>query len=364
MCGQELTREKACKAFEDFFREKPFVFFGSGMSCAVDSRFGMCALRDVLLREMADLTKIGVQLDEWRKAEEALQRGSDLESALDHVSDVSLLRAVTKITGEFIAKADRECAFQIAHGELEWPATRLIKRIVDTLPEGDRILHALTPNYDMLFEYACDSVDIPYSTGFCGGVERKMDWHSVDRSMLLPEKNCHRGKMRPTYKHRKHVRLYKVHGSLNFFFHRERLIEHNAWLWCPPTYAQRVMITPGLSKYETLQLHRQELLKFADAAIERENRFLFLGYGFNDKHLEEYIRRKLIAQGCMGLVITRKASSNLSELLKNARNLWAVSECSEKQGTSVFNHNYEQRLDLPGEALWNVDEFTKKILGG
>ena len=38
----------AINSIRDFFRDKPFVFFGTGMSCALDARFGMPALKDEL----------------------------------------------------------------------------------------------------------------------------------------------------------------------------------------------------------------------------------------------------------------------------------------------------------------------------
>ena len=43
-----LTEEIAVTAIREFFGDKPFVFFGTGMSCALDSRFGMPSLKDEL----------------------------------------------------------------------------------------------------------------------------------------------------------------------------------------------------------------------------------------------------------------------------------------------------------------------------
>jgi hypothetical protein len=364
MCQRVLTLEAAIKAQKDFFREKPLLIFGSGLSSALDSRLGMDALRDALREEMRDRPLNGPQREEWERVEAALRDGSDLESALDSVADLELLKTVTEVTGRFVGEVDRQCAFRIARGELEWPATRLTKRLVDTLPESDRVLHALTPNYDLLFEYACEFAGVPYTNGFSGGVERKVDWDAVDRSLLLPEQVYPRTRLRTVYKHRKHVRLYKVHGSLNYFFHRDRVIENNSWMWNPPDYAQRVLITPGMSKYGTIQQYRQELLRFADAAIERANQFLFLGYGFNDKHLEEYIRRKLVTQGCRGLVITRDSNERIELLLGSARSLWLVCQETDGNGTRIFNKNYSDWLHLPGRSLWKVAEFMTDVLGG
>ncbi len=160
------------------------------------------------------------------------------------------------------------------------------------------------------------------------------------------------------------MRLYKVHGSLNYFFHRNAVVENNAWMWNPPDYAERVMITPGLSKYQTLQRYRQELLQSADAAIDRATHFLFLGYGFNDSHLEEYIKRKLITQASHGLVITRDSNERIESLLAQSDNMWLVCKMANEAGTRIYNRQYPDWLTLPGRNLWDISKFTQHILGG
>lgn len=361
-----LTEDIAINSIRDFFRDKPFLFFGTGMSCALDVRFGMDALKNTLVDQMKNHSLTGPQENDWAVIEEALYNGSDLESALDVVKDPDLLKTITKITGNFVASVDRDYACRIAQGSAEWPATLFIMKLVNSLPEGDPVLHALTPNYDMLFEYACDFAGIPYANGFFGGVERKTDWKAVERSLLSPERISQGKRFRNVYRYRKHVRLYKVHGSLNYFFHHNVVIENNAWMWNPPDFVERVMITPGLSKYEMLQRYRQELLQSADTAINKATKFLFLGYGFNDTHLEEYIKRKLINQSCHGLVITRNCNPRIESLLAEAMNLWLVckSEDPNSEGTRIFNKQHSGWLNLPARNLWEISEFTKQILGG
>lgn len=360
-----LTKEVAFKAIHDFFRDKPFVFLGTGMSCSLDSRFGMPALRDELLRSVVPDPQVPSQVNAWQSVRQSLQDGGDLESALDNITDSALLQKITVVTGRFIANLDREHAFRIARREAIWPAARLIKRLVDTLPEGDRTLHVLTPNYDMLLEHSCDSAGVPYTAGFCGGVQRKADWAAVEMCLVSRERVCQRGKLRWLYKPKKHIRLHKVHGSLNHFFHDQAFVENNAWMWDPPNFAQRVLITPGLSKYQTLQQYRQELLKSADAAIDKASHFLFLGYGFNDTHLEAYIRRKLIAQGCKGLIVTRDSNPRIETLLGEANHLWLVcrSQNAGSDGTQIQNRRYPGGLDLSAQRLWDISEFTTEFFG-
>ena len=361
-----LTEQAAIDAIHDFFRDKPFVVFGSGMSCALDPGFGMPALQDELSCSIVPESCSLEQEQQWVRVVESMRNGSGLETALNNVTDSTLLRKITVATARFVSSFDSQYALQIANGEVQWPATAIFKRLVDTLPEGAPILHVLTPNYDTLFEHACDAEGVHYTTGFFGGIMRMINWSAVEQSLCLHQQNRRGNRLRPTYKLRKHARLYKVHGSLNLFRHQNEVVENNAWMWNPPDFASRVIITPGLSKYETLQAYRQELLNSADKAIEKSDRFLFLGYGFNDTHLETYIRRKLVSQSCKGLIVTRDSNLRIEKLLGEADNLWLV--CKQKRdgaaGTRIFNNRYAGWLELPTKRYWDIVTFTTEILRG
>ncbi len=364
-----LTKEVAINAIQDFFRgDKPFVVFGSGMSCAIDPKFGMPALACELIQRICPDPCNDEQTKQWKKVLQSLQDGCGLETALNSVTDPDLLQKVILVTGYFVARLDRRYALKIAKRDeyVEWPATTLFKRLVETLPEGDPILHVLTTNYDTLFEHICDAIKLSYTNGYVGGLKRRLDWIATDRLLKSPQQNQYGRRVRTVPKSTKHIRLYKVHGSLNLFFYRNEVIENNTWMWHAPGFADRVMITPGISKHQALQHYRQELLQYADSAIENANRFLFLGYGFNDSHLEEYIKRKLTVSACKGLIITRDSNSRIESLVEQADNLWLVCKMPQEGegGTRIFNRQYADWLILPEYKLWDIETFTAEILGG
>ena len=360
-----MTKAIALTALRDILGDKPFVFFGSGMSCALDIRFGMQALTSNLILNVNPDPRESQQVYQWKLVKASLENGDGLETALDKVTNAELLQKIIFATGCAISSVDREFALQIASRDATWPATAFFERLVEKLPEGDPILHVLTPNYDTLFEHACDSVEIPYTSGFIGGLERKMNWRAAKYSLMQGQRSRQGGRTKLVYKLRKHVRLYKVHGSLNLFNHRNKVVENNAWMWNAPSFIKRFMITPGLSKHEMLQKYRQELLAPADKAIDRANRFLFLGYGFNDTHLETYITQKLITQACQGLILTKESNSRIESLLGQSRNLWLV--CKTQQdgvgGTRISNKQYANCLFLPAKKYWDIETFTTEILG-
>ena len=68
----ELTHEIAIDQLRNFFRGKPLVVFGSGISCAVDTQFGMTALRDALLTDMQTRSLAPEEERQWNVVHEAL----------------------------------------------------------------------------------------------------------------------------------------------------------------------------------------------------------------------------------------------------------------------------------------------------
>lgn len=361
-----LTEEIAYRAFRDFFRETPLVFFGTGMSCALDSGFGMDALKNVLLREVEKLNLPKAQQSKWNKVVKQLNKGIDLEQAMNHATDKRLIRKITVITSDYLSKLDNCISYRIASDKSHWPAINLVSRLVDTLPSSDPILHVITPNYDLLFEYACDKARIPYTSGLHGGIIKRRDWQASSCALKVQSPLYIGKKLIQRCKYNKHIRLYKVHGSLNYFFYQDELVENNAWICTPPSFADRVIITPGLSKYQILHKFRQELLQTADNEIEKASRFLFMGYGFNDNHLEEYIKRKLITQSCQGIIITRDSNPRIEAVLSKASNLWLIckSDRTDIPGSRIYNTKFSDWLYVRNENLWEINEFNSKILGG
>jgi len=88
-----LDEREATERLRSFFREKPLVVFGSGMSCALDERYGMAALREALCADVPARATLDCQRAQWESVHEALEHGSDLESALDSITDQQLLEA-------------------------------------------------------------------------------------------------------------------------------------------------------------------------------------------------------------------------------------------------------------------------------
>lgn len=362
--ADNLTETIAFKCLASFFQNKPFVLFGTGTSCAVDINFGMGALRDHLLKEIPGSSLTSQQLAQWELVVNALA-ANDLESAMNMVTDEVLVKIIVQHTGNLVSALDKEYSNKILSGDVLWPASKLVEKLVDGLPETDRKLHIATPNYDLLAEYAFERANIPYITGYVGGVCRQVDWKQAKQSMMYMEKIIPKGRSLPKYN--KHIRLYKVHGSLNTFKLNNTPVENNAWMYDVPVGVERLMITPGTSKYEKLHENRFDLLGQFDQAMANHDAFLFIGFGFNDNQLSNStIRQKLVDQKCHGLIITRDTNPRIDKLISESDNLWLVCKHQDNNndGTRIYNKQYADWLYLDDVKLWDSEVFAKDILGG
>ena len=116
-----LTEDLAIDSIRDFFRGKPFVIIGTGLSCALDKRFGMPALKEELIQKVfRDLPANRTDLQR-REVLKSLKEGKDLETSLDNVNDLTLVKEITSATAQFISRIDREFATLIGKGEVNWP---------------------------------------------------------------------------------------------------------------------------------------------------------------------------------------------------------------------------------------------------
>lgn len=366
MSKPQLTKEIAYTALQAFFNQKPFVLFASGASCAVDLGFGMLSLELHLRNKFPSSSLTKPQADEWNSVLDALAQNKGFEEAMDNVNDISLLTQVINETAKLITGVNQKQTFALMQSTKTWPAIGLFQRMVSRLPETDRILHVATPNYDLLAEYAFTQAGIPYSTGFWGGIVRQLDWQQAERQMTYAEKVSIRAKVNVITRIKKHIRLYKVHGSLNTFQYNHRVIETDAWNVVPDG-VERLMITPGTAKHQKLHNFRDALLKEYDKAIANHNAFLFLGFGFNDTQLvNNAICSKLKNQNSPALIITRDANDRIDKLLQQSKNTWLVCkhEHNDNDSTRIFNCQYKDWLSLPDQELWQFDQFATAIMGG
>lgn len=214
----------------------PVIVLGSGSSAAYDVP-GMPALQAHLVQSICPEST--ADEDAWLLVKTALAAGDNLETALlnNKVSD-SLSRQIIEATWSLIAKSDAAVFERIALGDLELPLTRLLRWLTRSTHHEVPIV---TTNYDRLAEYAADAAGMVHLNGFAPGYLRNRETSTPYRIM--------RGRQRA-----RTARLWKVHGSLDWFERKGNEIVCARFAGQRPAALQPVIVTPGVEKFQRTHL--------------------------------------------------------------------------------------------------------------
>ena len=338
---------------------KPILLIGTGLSISM----GLPGMKD-----LTDHLATGIPrccdgkehlLAEWRKCKELIEENG-LEDGLGktNVSE-ELLNHIVEQTACLIEKRDKKFKTNffsnqnyIQDNSASFPLTKLLKYLVDSLSPSNKVLEVITPNYDHLIEYACDCIGVTCSTGFKGNYIQAYSNENLRSTLYI---NSSKG-ITPTYKHAEQVRLYKPHGSLYWQNINGRVVECSEIL----SGSQRVIITPGLTKYtvsmtDTVMNTHREL---ANECIRKASSIVIIGYGFNDSHLQTELFAKL-SQGLQCLILTKELGGRIKKLVNECPNIIAL-EAAEEEGQTLY-YNKKEVKQLPVD-LWSLDGFIKQVI--
>ncbi len=219
--------------------------------------------------------------------------GTSIESI---INQIRLIRQVTGenktvsfdgIDGETAVDLDREICngiYKILANPEQNCTTLSIQKFAAWLNgrKSNFPVEIFTTNYDLIFEKTFESLQIPYFDGFIGSQEAFFCPEAVEfvTSTYSPPKSW--------------LRLWKLHGSLNWFWkpgrddHSPRIIRVNQTAqYLNPQ--QELVIYPSREKYEASR--KQPYLAFFDRLkswlLAGDGLFIVAGYSFSDAHINE-----------------------------------------------------------------------------
>lgn len=324
---------------------------GSGLSCA-EGLPGMGELATHLLAEVG-VGLAGADAIAWASAS-ALIATKGLEGALLEVPPTPVVEsAIASATGKLIAERERAVISEVFAGTRKLRLTRLLPHLVK--PAAG--LTIVTTNYDRLVEIAAEEAEIGADTmfvgRFAGQLNEKESRMSFCRDVTLKPRRTS-----ATLHYRQRALICKPHGSLDWYARAGRPVFYAGEL----PEAVRLIITPGHNKFRNgyespFDHHRSR----ANEAIDRAGRFLVLGYGFNDDHLETHLSPS-IRGGKPTLMLTRSLSVVARQLALENANVIALEYAEEAgvAGTKVIVEKNE--FFFPGVGMWDVDSFVTEVL--
>lgn len=321
---------------------------GSGLSCA-EGVPGMGSLGHHLVTHIpASLSPDDQKL--WA-AIHPLIKTEGLEAALlQHAPTPSLEAAIVQSTGDFIAAAEASIISEVFNNTRTLRLTKLIPHLL----KPDAGIPIVTTNYDRLAELACEEAGLGVDTMFFGHFAARLQpqdsYWSFCRSVKLVGKNVR-------YNFAAKANVFKPHGSLDWYHREGNPVRYAGALPLP-----RLIITPGLNKFRSgyespFDKHREK----ANDAIDRARRFLIIGYGFNDDHLETHLTPR-IKSGVNTVILTHSLSSMARKIAIENRSVIAAEfqEVAGTPGTGFIVDGAE--LFYPGIDYWDLDGFVRGVL--
>lgn len=321
------------------------LIVGSGLSVG-EGLPGMGRLESVL---KSDIPKCIDSSDEkdWEQVVEKLGGGRGLEGALQDIKVSEQLESlIRKVVAAHIERDERTAIQESFSGKRTLRMSRLLPHLS---PEPNKPLPVITTNYDRLIEVAAEMAGYGVDTMFCGSFAGPMDAELSKKAFI---KSVVRGK-KVKVEYRKRVALFKPHGSLGWYALNGAPIQCHIPLELPP-----YIITPGLAKYRRgYDAPFDSQREAANQAIDGAARFLVIGYGFNDDHLETHLAPQ-IAKGKPCLILTHGLTTNAEAIVKAAPNALAIVD--SPGGFKTVSASGEETFS--GSALWDVAVFVREVL--
>ena len=234
-------------------------------------------------------------------------------------------------------------------------------------------IRIFTTNNDLFNETALDSLNIHYINGFGGGLRKyfnpalfnytwskRMDT-SIDK--YEPIENM--------------VYLYKIHGSINWqetehkmnnYFNIEELspqqlsLEKSVLIYPTPTKQDKSLGVPYVDLFR----------EFQNKLLEPHSVLFIIGYGFNDRHVNDIIYRALATNSTINVVIFGKKPADDEKAKKpiffiNDNRIFTISGKAwneEQDESGKITKTNERTINyfnyIVDELLPNLDSFRKE----
>lgn len=338
------------KQLQALFTDNLVTIIGSGLSCA-EGLPGMDALADELCAKIPAQITAG-DLPVWNAIKEHLVAGDGLELALHKAAANDVVEdAIISVTADFVLSKELATIEECLNAGRKFKLSSLLPHLSAANP---KVVSIITTNYDRLIEFAAEREGWGVDTMMVG---RYWGFYGPDASDKSFVQGVIHGSKSPRLHYRNRVRLFKPHGSLDWYSSGGGVVAS-----VMPLTGQRLIITPGVGKYQKgykqpFDAHREQ----GNAAIDSASAVLCIGYGFNDDHLQTHLSARL-ATGTRGLLLTRELSGNAQEVLKQSPNLVALFCHTDKTAPGTVVTTAAGSRLIPDVNWWDVEEFVKGVL--
>lgn len=330
------------KQAQSYYAQSPAIILGSGASAAYGMS-GMGALAEHLKNSVDSSTFDQGENIEWDKFVTLLDAEVDLESALHQVNlSEKLTNEVVINTWLLINPEDLTVFNNSLQTRDYFPLGRLL---TDFFKSTTTSIDIITTNYDRLGEYSCEQEGFHHYTGFSHGFRR-----------LLKE---------PEYlRCERVVNIWKVHGSLDWFkSSTSEVVGFGNLAEIPVDFTPQI-VTPGNDKYLKTHLEPyRTIIAKADHAIESAKSYLAIGFGFNDRHIQEKLIQKCLRDKACITVITYQLSDATKMFLfeSGIENYLAIERGSHDEESIIYSSLIDAPVTIDKDH-WTLQGYLNLIL--
>lgn len=225
-------------------------------------------------------------------------------------------------------------------------------------------IRIFTTNNDLFNEVALDSLNIHYINGFSGGLHKRFN-PAIFNYTLSKRMDTTIDKYEPV---ENMVYLYKIHGSVNwfetekifnsFFEIEECSIPENkdnpvALIYPTPTKQDKSLGSPYVDLFR----------EFQNKLSEANSVLFVIGYGFNDRHVNDIIYRALATNSTLNVVIFSELPNEKEKKKKpiffvNDNRIFVV--YGKDNGNTINYFNYIVENLLPDLDAFSSEDNTLK----
>jgi hypothetical protein len=341
-----MTLDELKRTLQEHLSDGLVTIVGLGLSAS----HGLPTMEELSehLRREIPIQLAGAHDSGWYEVEARLANGMDLEAALDPVPHGSeLIPLIVEASAALILAAETNAVQNALRSGKPMPFAALVPHLLHVTDRAE----VITTNYDRLIEIAVEMAGYQVDCAFPSAYYSRLD-PSAARKQVREFIPFGHGVKSHTHKH---VRLSKPHGSLDWY-----LLENEPVRSVLNLLESRLMLSPGSSKYFRgydipFDLHRER----ANDAIDRAARFLIIGYGFNDHHLETHLRMRL-ATGIPAVIITKELTPRARECVQTNPKMVALEMNPDPLGTHVLTSSRDEVFE--GIAIWELSDFVGEVL--
>lgn len=343
-----MQTDELKRLLQSHFSDGLVTVVGSGLSCA-EGLPGMGAMADHLLREIPPKV-VTADADQWHELEKLIP-DVGLEPALFKVDLSDGLQAlIASLAADYVADAEVQVLSEVFSGQRQLRLTGLVPHMLK--PSGG--IPVVTTNYDTLVEVAFEEAGLGVDTMFVGQFAGSLDERESRMSLLRDVKLVPAKGVR--YRYRDHAVVLKPHGSLDWYHRDGKPVRCSMRL----PGGDRLIIAPGKHKFRSgydSPFDRQR--ERANEAIDKAARFLIIGYGFNDDHLETHLG-PAIRSGKPALLLTRSLTANAERLATENLSVIALERRDEDHRSRLIFQRESHTIE---ENLWDLGSFVKGVFG-